>query len=80
MNTRQRELFDRLENALDTISRSPKTAFEVALIFENLVTSFEEIAEDLVATPDEEAAEALRRIVHGVILGENNTSTSIQTI
>jgi hypothetical protein len=73
MNTKQQDLFSRLENALDNISKSPKTAVEVTMIFEGFVASFEEIAEDLSATPDEQTAKALREIIHGII----STSDSI---
>jgi len=64
MDLRQQDLLDRLTNVLDFISGSPKTASEVNLIFEDLVTSFEEIAGDLRATPDEQEAITLQNLVH----------------
>ena len=63
MNTKRQKLFKRLRNALDDISKSPKTAVEVTLLFEDLVASFEEIAADLKTMSDEETAATLRSIV-----------------
>ena len=63
MNTEQQALFDRLKNALDNISTSPKTAAEVALIFKDMVISFEEIAADLKTESDAETATTLKTIV-----------------
>ena len=63
MNTKRQKLFERLRNVLDDISRSPSTAAEVALLFEDLVASFEEIASDLKTISDEETAATLRSIV-----------------
>ena len=64
MNTRQKELFERLRDALDTISKSPETADEVALLFEDFVITFEEIAGDLETTSDKETAATLKEIVN----------------
>ena len=63
MDVRQQDLFTRLEDALSYISKSPKTAAEVILIFEDLVISLEEIAGDLKATSDEQEARILRDLV-----------------
>ena len=67
MNTKRQELFERLKNALDDISKSPKTAAEVTLLFEDLVVSFEEIASDLKTISDEETAATLRTIVSATV-------------
>ncbi len=64
MDARQQKIFDRLKKVLDDISKSPKTAAQVALLFEDFVTSFEEIAMDLKKTSDEETAATLKAIVH----------------
>ena len=67
MNTERQKLFERLRNALDNISKSPSTEAEVILLFEDLVTSFEEIASDLKMMSDEETAATLRSIVSATI-------------
>ncbi|MFC1715579.1 hypothetical protein ACFL6S_18050 [Candidatus Poribacteria bacterium] len=63
MDARQQEIFDRLKKVLDDISKSPKTAAQVALLFEDFVASCEQIAIDLKETSDEETAAILKAIV-----------------
>ncbi len=75
MNTKQQKLLDRLKDALGEISKSPETAAEVTLIFEEMVISFEEIASDLKTESDEETATALKTIVQATAgSGTNPTS------
>ncbi len=63
MNDDQQELFDRLRKATNIIWENQKTTAEAALIFEEFVSSFEQIAADLATTPDEHIAEDLRQIL-----------------
>ncbi len=72
MNTEQQRLLERLKNALDDISKSPATAAEVVPLFEDLVVSFEQIADDLKTISDEETASTLKAIIH--ITAANCTS------
>lgn len=57
-------LFDRLKEAADIIRKSPQVAAEVALFFEEFVSSLEEIAADLAIVPDDQVASDLRRVIH----------------
>ncbi len=63
----QRELLERLKVAMDGISRNPKTAAEVAPLFEDFVVSMEEIAHDLGTATDEQVARDLEEVFNQVI-------------
>jgi hypothetical protein len=63
MNDKQRELFDRLKRATETIWKNPKTSTEVIIIFEEFVSSIEQIAADLTVNIDEQVAGDLREII-----------------
>jgi hypothetical protein len=63
MNDKQRELFDRLKRATETIWKNPKTATEVTIIFEEFVSSIEQIATDLAVNIDEQVARDLQEII-----------------
>ncbi len=63
MNDRQQELLERLRKATDTIWRNPRTTAEAALIFEEFVSSFEQIAADLSEFPDGQVAGDLHEII-----------------
>jgi predicted transcriptional regulator len=63
MDMKERELFERLKRAMEIISKSPKTAAEVSLIFEDFIATLEEIAEDLATTPDEQVSKDLKDII-----------------
>ncbi len=78
MNTEQQELLERLRNTLEDISKSPATAVEVTLLFQDLVASFEEIAADLKTMSDQETAATLRMIVRATI-GDTPVSTEQMT-
>lgn len=58
------KLFDRLKKAADIIRKNPQAAAEVALIFEEFVSSLEEIAADLATISDCQVASDLHRIIH----------------
>ncbi len=64
MNDKQQELFERLRRATNIIWGNSKTAAEAILIFEEFVSSFEQIAADLAIVPDEQIARDLREIIH----------------
>ena len=64
MNDKQKELFDRLKRATEIIWENPKTVTEVILIFEEFVSSIEQIAADLAIDIDEQVARDLRKIIH----------------
>ena len=57
------KLFDRLKEATDIIRRNPQTAAEIVLLFEEFVSSLEEIATDLATVPDDQVAGDLRKII-----------------
>ena len=78
MNTERQKLFKRLKDVLDDISKSPATAAEVDLLFEDLVVSFEEIAADLKMMSDEETAANLKMIVN-MTTGTMSTSPEQMT-
>ena len=59
----QRELFDRLRKAMRSISEHPKTAAQMASIFEEFVVSVEEIACDLETMSDDQVGRKLEEIV-----------------
>ena len=63
MNDKQQELHDRLKKATDIIWKKPRTAAEAILIFEEFVSSFEQIAADLSESPDGKVAGNLREIM-----------------
>ncbi len=63
MNDKQQELFDRLKRAANIIWGNPETTAEAILIFEEFVSSFEQIASDLAIAPDEQIARDLREII-----------------
>ena len=63
MNDKQQELFDRLRIATNIIWEKPKTTAEAIFIFEEFVTSFEQIAADLAVATDEQTAKELREII-----------------
>jgi hypothetical protein len=57
------KLFDRLKEAADVIRRNPCAAAEVSLLFEEFVSSLEEIAADLAMVSDDQVARDLRRVI-----------------
>ena len=63
----QKELLNRLRIAMDGISRNPKTAVEVAPLFEDFVVSMEEIAHDLETATDEQVAKDLEEVLNQAI-------------
>ena len=60
---KQQDLFDRLRRATNIIWENPKTAAETTSIFEEFVSSLEQIAADLAVTSDEQIAGELREII-----------------
>ena len=63
MNDRQQDLFDRLRKATDIIWRNPETTVEITLIFEEFVSSIEQIAADLSISSDGQVARDLRELI-----------------
>jgi len=59
----QRELFDRLRKAMNSISEHPKTAAQMTSIFEEFVVSVEEIACDLETMSDDQVGRNLEEII-----------------
>ncbi len=59
----QEELLNRLNKAMNTISKHPKTATGISFLFEEFVASVEEITHDLLEGSDEVVANNLREIV-----------------
>ena len=66
MNTEHQELVARLKKALDNISGNPKTESIVALLFRDLVISFEKIASDLKQTSDQKTAAILKAMIEAM--------------
>jgi len=63
MNQELQALFNRLQEALDKISRYPKTAVEVSLLTDELVETLEEIVADLIERSDEQVSKDLQSII-----------------
>jgi hypothetical protein len=63
MNDKHQELFDRLKKATDIIWKNPRTSAEVLVIFEEFVSSLEQIAADLSIISDKQIAEDLDEII-----------------
>ncbi len=63
MNTDLQKLLDRLKKTFPDISQTPKTATQMALLLEDLVISFEQIAADLRKISDEEIAATLKAMI-----------------
>lgn len=66
MNTEHQELVARLKKALDNISGNPKTESIVALLFRDLVISFEKIASDLKQNSDQKTAAILKAMIEAM--------------
>ncbi len=69
--SKQKELLDRLRNALDSIPKNARTAGIATRLLEEFVLSVEEIAKDLEKRTDAQVARDLEGIVHLVDLKDD---------